>query len=648
MLLDAPTLTRLLHHRVEPTHLRIKPGRSTHVAWRNPDTGEVGWTLWTIDPDKYAKSMFRAGDLLTVHDATGPYLFSGPWYADRRLIPALRGLPVDPAELDILRYIPHRRVVARAGERVLRVHAVPVDADPARTWLHHGVPTLPVTRHSPHIVSTPWWGAGDLRTHPDHLGAARAAGRAIARLHHTPVESGTPVCPVDPHGAADAVARHAPTLAPEAISIADRIAPLLDSDRPAVNLHGDLSPDQVLVAGPDSDEIRLIDTDRAGAGPAVRDLGTWKANASTDQWTAFCAGYREDGGDVHLTEIAAWEAYAHLSAALDPLRRDPGNENWETEVAARLDAARAALDLLPRGSVRRVWPAGERLAVEYLDADGTVRAGFHADGVFHPVPSPAGGTVISHRPGKRAVVRREDGSYSKLVKKGRARRILTAINAARPLAEHFRTPRILGAGDDHVTFAPLEGLSLHDPTAFTDEQWRTAWRDIARALGRAQQEQAPASTPVHTAADEVAVLRQWVRTSRVLVPDPVRLQEATERVIADLAGLPERLAPAHRDLHDKQLFHHPELGPGLIDVDTACLADPALDVGNLRAHARLRHLQGLWTGEQARVVTSEFPSDAAVEVYERASLVRLACVYAFRPRWAPLVAPVLGEIFSRV
>jgi len=47
-------------------------------------------------------------------------------------------------------------------------------------------------------------------------------------------------------------------------------------------------------------------------------------------------------------------------------------------------------------------------------------------------------------------------------------------------------------------------------------------------------------------------------------------------------------------------------------------------------------------------VTSEFPSDAAVEVYERASLVRLACVYAFRPRWAPLVAPVLGEIFSRV
>ncbi|WIM73547.1 ABC transporter ATP-binding protein [Corynebacterium suedekumii] len=115
MLLDAPTLTRLLHHRVEFTHLRIKPGRSTHVAWRNPDTGEVGWTLWTIDPDKYGKSLSRAGDLLTVHDATGPYLFSGPWYADRRLIPALRSLPVDPVELDILRYIPHRRVVARAG-----------------------------------------------------------------------------------------------------------------------------------------------------------------------------------------------------------------------------------------------------------------------------------------------------------------------------------------------------------------------------------------------------------------------------------------------------------------------------------------------------------------------------------------------------
>src|SRR5699024_4337452 len=82
-------------------------------------------------------------------------------------------------------------------------------------------------------------------------------------------------------------------------------------------------------------------------------------------------------------------------------------------------------------------------------------------------------------------------------------------------------------------------------------------------------------------------------------------------------------------------------GPALLDVDTATAGDPALDAANLRAHATWRELQGIWTEEQAAVVREEIDRAGArsgicpetLAAYESGTIARIACVYAFRPRW---------------
>lgn len=106
----------------------------------------------------------------------------------------------------------------------------------------------------------------------------------------------------------------------------------------------------------------------------------------------------------------------------------------------------------------------------------------------------------------------------------------------------------------------------------------------------------------------------------------------------------------HRDLHDKQIMWDPVSGPGLLDVDTACRGERALDLGNLRAHARWRIEQGLWTSAEAAVVIDEIArvasavgiDPARVSAYEQATLIRLACVYAFRPAWSNRIGWLLA------
>ncbi|MDO5511433.1 phosphotransferase, partial [Corynebacterium sp.] len=129
------------------------------------------------------------------------------------------------------------------------------------------------------------------------------------------------------------------------------------------------------------------------------------------------------------------------------------------------------------------------------------------------------------------------------------------------------------------------------------------------------------------------------------VADPAALQAVVARACADLRALPPGdLVPTHRDLHDKQLLWERNAGPGLLDVDTACLADPALDVANLRAHAVWRFRQGVWDDRQAAVVLGVLESNAAVKAYERATLVRLVCVYAVRPRYREAARALLAEL----
>ncbi|SJN24943.1 hypothetical protein FM125_05435 [Micrococcus lylae] len=784
-------LSRIIGRRVQAVHERVKPGRSIVVSWRalGADGTEPldaplaeaghGWLMLTRDQDKADSALRRAerigrADHVRVHrwDGDATVLWGSLWTDPALAVPLDRARAAlaerrPDAAWTVLRHNPRRRAVVRVGDEVVRIHARRLDepggmvATVAR-WAAAGVPVVPLepvgTKGT--AASSPFWGAGDLQAVPV-ASAAEAAGEAVAAVHALPA-AGSPLPPFVPDApvAAEAIASSAAWLDEVVRDAAAHLQPLLEAScaqDPAVELHGDWSPDQVLSAAADgTGGVRIIDVDRARTGPAAVDLGSWNAACRREELPALAdahaAGHARVHGEADRVTVLAWEAYAHLAAAVDPLRRR--HADWAEQLTDRvvhlraclreLEAARAfaagsdrpddgsatSASSAPLGSsvtacspvasalpaeqsplpvaplrtalppaeaeaegrlwaVDRCWPSGAvgELAVE-VSSGGALRAGHWRDGSLGLLPADAdptlkalaplvaaGGTVVSWRPRKRAVVRTtgaEAEAFTKVVRAGRAQGILDGIERARAFEAGFRTPQVLDSTEATVTFAALPGRSLHHESAFTAAEWSRAWAEIAEALAAARRArpngaaenagipapaalpvQETAALPVHGPAQEAAVLADWLERTADWTGAQPGFVHAVEKVGQTLRGLPAvGNVPTHRDLHDKQLLWDPELGPGLLDVDTACLGDPALDLGNLRAHALWRQRQGVWSAARADVVRRTVDELALAEglpaprigLYEHATLLRLRCVYALRPRYAQAAADLEAEL----
>ena len=113
------------------------------------------------------------------------------------------------------------------------------------------------------------------------------------------------------------------------------------------------------------------------------------------------------------------------------------------------------------------------------------------------------------------------------------------------------------------------------------------------------------------------------------------------------------LVPSHRDFYDKQILVDEDRCT-LLDLEVASRAEAELDVGNFLAHLELRWLQGRMEGREslAQLFVAEYSRvgsrlDAArLRWYLASSLLRLGCVYSFRPEWVDL-APRLLEASIR-
>ncbi|WP_137825804.1 aminoglycoside phosphotransferase family protein [Brevibacterium sp. 2SA] len=791
---EAAALSRLLGFAARPVRLRVKPGRSAIVAWRRdgvPGLAGWGWTTVMSDADKLANLRRRAerrGQSLYVHtvvtdpaasavDDAAPAahdtvsgrdrpagareftLVSGGVLADPKLGASLARVR-DDLDLDactVVGYNPARRILlAHAGEFV-RIGTDPYDRllAAAEDWQRHGLPTLPVTRLGADAtaVRLPWWGTGDLATHPDAQ-IAEAVGRTIAALHGRSVADSH-----DRHAVADACAmlddtvRTLSRLLPDAEvararRLARTIAAELSSTDPSraltelSDIHGDLSPDQILIDGGD---FRIIDLDRAGVGPVGMDLGRWIAACRLRGDTAgpgleigFLHGYSAVASDAaaasgvaapmpasppRIDGLDVWAAWALLLTAIEPWRTC--RPDWRERTERHLDLAEEALRDRPHLTacgtrpssspipariridgtdvdIRRAWPAKKgRIAVEATTADG-IRAGFldptprdtphpgsrdtphgdtreasHGDtrepspvdprtatqttavatllpagadpdlpGLARLLDGPGtrGNRLVSHRPGRRAVVALADGTFAKCVRRGKAAAILAGQDRALAFAAGFILPRVLDADDATVLLARVPGVELHEPRAL-GTHWERAWTDCLGAWDRADAQALPDSMPTHTAEDEAGVLEDWRERADGLLGDRAApLDALLDEVTTQLrdSAPPLRWGPVHRDLHDKQLMWDEAAGPGLLDVDTACRGERELDLGNLSAHATWRRAQGIWSPAEAEAVTRAIGRVASaggcdrsrLRLYERASLLRLVCVYAFRPRWA--------------
>lgn len=752
-ILDPAQLTALLGRSVELSRVRIKPGASVMVGHRSPGSrpggdapADVGWAMLTADADKRDGALRRAArrDVpLQVREESGTTLLTGGLDADPRL-----GRSVDRAlrrarragaqRIRVLSYNPAKHVVlgVPASEQVLRIASRPLDRllRVAEAWRALELPTLALRPTSDaHAVRSAHWGQGDLAdpalgpTGEGAAAAARTTGAAIARLHAAAPSAALPAARLGRTvpDSLDLLGELLPHRGRAVRTLAARLDEALpDAPRTGL-LHGDLTPDQVLVdthaEGTAAEPaIRIVDLDRSGTGPLGADLGAWLASCLVmgrpRLAEAFLEGYLAAGGALPETsELAAWTARALAAASVDPMRR--AQEGWPLLLEKRLDLAGAVLGEpawlpLPAGAavpapaarpasgtastaqipaqvrdgevtwrVERAWPDdGRGLPLELRGDRGTLR-GARVDpatgaltlhrlgedprlpGLARTLTAHPDGQLVSLRPGKRAVVRLAAGPgqrparYVKIVRPGRAARLCDALATAAPFDGPFRTPALLAADEDTIILAELPGRTLHEPLRREDGTWQRAWRGVmdawSQAITRSREEQSVLGD-LHGPDAEAQVLITWLERARAVDPDGAAGREAAVgAALRALAGTPAPARPAlvHRDLHDKQILHLEGAAPGLLDVDTATWGDPALDLGNLRAHTRWRELQEIWSADHAREVQGEIDGAADREgidpdtlaAYEAATLARLTCVYAFRPRWQENVRRLAAE-----
>lgn len=330
--------------------------------------------------------------------------------------------------------------------------------------------------------------------------------------------------------------------------------------------------------------------------------------------------------------------------------------------------------------VRRAWPTGTgRLTLELMDGQGRVRAGEAMPGADRPwtvhvlpygedhrLPGVAAavadnGRVVVHRHHRRAVVETTD-RYVKYLARGRAARVaeLSAALHGQGIAAGFAVPAVLGHTDDRVEFSILPGRSLHElgATGHADDyraacgHWAKLWPVLAASVPGDGQ------LPEHTAEDEARTLSRWAGRLEafpgLLNAHPGAVKDLARRISEDLVALPghrRALTVLHRDLHDKQLLFNGEQ-LGLLDFDTAALGEPELDLANLTVHLELRVAQGLLdpslqaAGHEAlATVAAALEADPArLAVYADATRLRLACLYAFRPRWRRVAQELLDKL----
>jgi len=161
--------------------------------------------------------------------------------------------------------------------------------------------------------------------------------------------------------------------------------------------------------------------------------------------------------------------------------------------------------------------------------------------------------------------------------------------------------------------------------------------------------------------DELNLLRKWIGYLWVIFPE---LRDLSGEILAQIHREAEkqgvhsyRSAITHRDFFDKQIIIDGE-DFFMTDLDTVAMSDPAIDVGKFVSHIFLRTIQRGETRQAMKQESHLFVlsylsqnpgiSSGRIRFYTATTLFRLACLYAYRPRWDGLSMVLLEECRQRL
>lgn len=332
-----------------------------------------------------------------------------------------------------------------------------------------------------------------------------------------------------------------------------------------------------------------------------------------------------------------------------------------TQGIQRTGAADMLSTLRAVPGLRRAWPAKRdsapaSVSIECVDDRGYLRAGritaggapdllpYAGDPALPALSTQLNGELVVHRAGRRAVVM-EASRVRKIVRPHKAACLVRAHTTAASVLRvtDLRTPRILGDGDDVVDLELLPGRSLDE----LGDAGLPGWQRLTEAWSRLG-ERGGADLPVHGPRQEAEVLQHWLASAhRYGVIDQQNLlhEQVVDTCLSLRKGGGVHII-THRDLHDGQLLWD-GTDLSLLDLDTAAMAEAALDLGNLWAHADLMAVRGR-LGPEAHAQVRGLLDDLAralpvtaqrLETYYRSSALRLVFVHAFRPtahQWLPV------------
>jgi aminoglycoside phosphotransferase (APT) family kinase protein len=128
-----------------------------------------------------------------------------------------------------------------------------------------------------------------------------------------------------------------------------------------------------------------------------------------------------------------------------------------------------------------------------------------------------------------------------------------------------------------------------------------------------------ATAPVHTASHEVTSLERELDVVRAVWPDQADRVMSCLVAPPSAADAPEDVVLSHGDFTPSQVLQQGPV-PAVVDLDTLCWADPALDLGRFLAHLHLIGLKagGPFARERMERIGGEFLS-AYAEVSTRTS-----------------------------
>lgn len=266
-----------------------------------------------------------------------------------------------------------------------------------------------------------------------------------------------------------------------------------------------------------------------------------------------------------------------------------------------------------------------------------------------------GVSVLSWRPGRRIALCRAGESGARFLKglrPGRWRPALVAlelVHASLQGEEGFVVPRVLTSSRElacfETTWLGMEALELRHSSVRDFEH-------VGRALRLFQQQVDAGPLPGHTWGDELEVLNRQQRdvelTLGAVPREWLRVRAALPREFES----PHAPVAVHRDLHDGQLLCD-DGRVGLLDFDLLARGSGLLDLANLSVHLELRQLQtpALASENMAELlgralllgydVGSGFELLRELRAYQGTSFLRLALLYAQRPRWAHLTGDLI-------